>query len=1780
MLALAVMLSLLPGNVAFAADIFDGGDGKSEATAYEIRTLDQLKAFRDDVNGGNGYRNEYIKLVSNIDLQGSKTNQWTPIGNATNKFKGTFDACGYKITGMYIDNSNDYQGFFGYTESGTYNGGSSKYTAVIKNLGVSGTVKGNGYVGSIIARNLGKVINCYSTCTVSGVNDIGGIAGYNADTVEDCYNTGAVSGNEYVGGVAGSNYGSLNRCYNIGKVSGAYSYYTGGVTGVVLDKKYPKNCYYLQGTATGGIEGSDAYGRAEVRSKEQLKEQSKFSGWNFSNTWVMDDERPLLRTNLEATGSDVSPYIISNLAELKTFRDAVNNGNDYAGKAFKLTADIDLNGSETDKWTPIGNAEKNFKGTFDGGGKKIQNLYIDSTEQYQGLFGYVNLGCVKNLSVLGSVKSTAGYAGGIVGYLNNGTVENCTSECTVTGRASVGGIVGIALNTSEIKLCQNKGNVTATDASAGGVVGYASSKTQIINCSNIGNISAVNQKAGGIVGFPFSQDENSAKVEYCYSAGTISAPSDAGGIIGADMIEPNNCYYLGNCAAEGTVLSNTRGTAKPAADFANGAVAYLLQGTQDKLIWGQGVNNDDYPVVTNDESKRMYKVKFMVADGEDSYTEFAAAYTNKGKTVTLPSPQPGDMYNYKWMQTKEADGEIFDATTSVYSDMEVYALTKIEITVEDTNAPSDTLVLHKNKETDIDLNDYVANKSGAEKNFTFSLLSEQKLPDGLELANGKITGIPEKVGIYTVKFNVSNNSEIAMMSLNQNGDELTLTFDVNLEGSGTKDSPYLINDVSEITYFRDKVNSSASYRSSCARLEKDIDMSSASANDVWTPIGREGKAYTGTFDGNGKKISSLGFNATENDMGLFGVISGGTVKNFTVYGAIGITANAGRIGGAVGYAKDGATIDGVSSYIEIDDERTGITDVEKIENRVSHIGGIVGNIEKSIVKNCKYYDNVTIQVGGSVGGIVGIATGGFNNGGSGTGGSTISGCENHGNVTSNGNSAHVGGIAGEADIGTDVKYCINYGKVISGGSDCIGGVVAYSNQNSRIEYCANIGEVTCTSENGGYIGGILGYINNKSFKSLANCYNYGKIVSNTGTENHPGAVVGWSRDITVSVFKNNYWLKDSSSAAYGGNAISDVYVIEDSVFKSGEAAYCLNGKVSNGVWKQNLDTDGEKDELPNFTGASVNYGYINCFSESKTYTNKQVSDTPIEHNYVNGFCTSSGEYQAASYNSTTGYYEISNAGQLYWFAALVNGTLTDIEQNASAKGILKDNIKVNPGTFASDGKYTPEKDENVRTWTPIGTKIYNKYVGTFDGNGKTVSGLYFNDEAGDHIGLFGIIGDGAAVQNVGVINSYFYGKEYVGGVTGKISESGTLTNCYNDSKVGGKDHSIAGVCGEVTTSKGTVKITGCYNGKNGTIQCGGNTSGGVVGNAENTYGTIEISNCCNEAEINGKTWFGGIVGYLRYGSVKNCYNTGNMSGYYSAGGVVGIARDENTIENCYNTGEIKGNRGTGGVIGFIDSFSVKTVSIKNCYNTGNVTWIENDYDFHGLGGIVGSVDFEYGLNITMSNCYNAGAVYDKKYAGAIIGEYYNTDNGTSNLSDCYYLEGSAKDGSNKVQNGIGCATEGSCTEDEQGKTIVKNADAFESGEVAYLLNGTQTEKIWGQKIGTDKYPLLNGEKVEADEYKGENVYRNKIDGFKILMYGACEKNANVVLGSGGTYTVVFADYEDGKLVNAEAVKVTAENAQAVRAAITKNFELGKDDKVMLWKDVSGITPMCETYVVK
>lgn len=455
------------------------------------------------------------------------------------------------------------------------------------------------------------------------------------------------------------------------------------------------------------------------------------------------------------------------------------------------------------------------------------------------------------------------------------------------------------------------------------------------------------------------------------------------------------------------------------------------------------------------------------------------------------------------------------------------------------------------------------------------------------------------------------------------------------------------------------------------------------------------------------------------------------------------------------------------------------------------------------------------------------------------------------------------------------------------------------------------------------------------------------------------------------------------------------------------------------------------------------------------------------HNYNSqGFCTDCDAYQPAVLTTDKydinedgtkdAVYEISNAGQLYWFAGLVNGTLSGVAQNKSANAVLTADIVVNANVLKSDGTLN---EGTFKEWTPIATSA-SPYTGIFDGQNHTISGLYFNQENSYDVGLFGR--NNGKIANAGILDSYFYGTSKVGGMCGN-NYTGTISNCYNTGSVSG-----IGTAGGVSGYNYTGSITNCYN--------TGNVSGssGFVGGVSGINYTGSITDCYNIGSVSGSEGnVGGVNGYNDGGTITNSYNAGSVSGTERYVGGVSGYNDGGTITNCYNVGSVGGSGYVGGVNGWNKGI------ITNCYNTGSVS---------GTGVNVGGVIGRNESNASITNCYYDSTIYTGNAIGANDGTTEKVEGKTTEqfkTGEVAYL----------LQNGqseeIWGQTIGTDTYPVlHGPKVYKSITYMgcnDSSEIASVSYSNEKKDVFGKHNFEDGICRYCGEKLAATVTKGDET---------------------------------------------------------------------------------------------
>ena len=265
-------------------------------------------------------------------------------------------------------------------------------------------------------------------------------------------------------------------------------------------------------------------------------------------------------------------------------------------------------------------------------------------------------------------------------------------------------------------------------------------------------------------------------------------------------------------------------------------------------------------------------------------------------------------------------------------------------------------------------------------------------------------------------------------------------------------------------------------------------------------------------------------------------------------------------------------------------------------------------------------------------------------------------------------------------------------------------------------------------------------------------------------------------------------------------------------------------------------------------------------------------------------------------------------------------------------------------------------------WTAIGAYL-KLFTGSFDGGGHSISGLVIDEPDINYQGMFGGLGEGSLVQNIGLVDVSVTGASNVGGLVGSIT-GGTVHNSYATGSVKGQ-LSVGGLLGNVNAS--TVK-----NSYAEVDVSGNNFLGGLVGTCSQNN-TVQDSYATGNVEGNGSV--GGLIGMLAISTVHNSYATGNVKGSaHQAGGLVGNVLIKTEVHNSYATGNVEGNIHVGGLLG-----NNSTIILRNSHATGNVKGNEQ------VGGLIGA-NFS-----AVHSSYATGNVKGNKNVGGFVGANNNVN---------------------------------------------------------------------------------------------------------------------------------------------------------------------------------------------
>ncbi|KHD37442.1 hypothetical protein NL50_04505 [Clostridium acetobutylicum] len=1336
------------------------------------------------------------------------------------------------VTGDVISKAGDYVGGL----VGVLNGNITK-SYVDNNVNSQGS-----YVGGLAGWLYGNVYQSYAAGSVSGVDDVGGLIAYSSayynnptlNSVQNSFNLKLVKGRNYVGGIQGYDLGSIRsvgdhgyddygwhtlywygdatiqNCYSAGKIiaQGAF----GGLSGTdtIINNSY----YDAISSSCSPLKSADV-----GRLTTAMKQQGNYVGWDFVNTWMLDElksypylqifGKPIgvttgLPTGEVAGGKGTAddPYIISTVQQLQ------NVTNDLRGY-YKLANDIDLKGVD---WTPIGvNSTVPFTGVFDGNGHSIKNLSMNKlgNSTAVGLFGYISGATIKNLK-LDDVNIIGGnYTGAFVGNTvgtNTNTITNCSASGTITAYGNTGGLIGagniVNINNSSssvtIKIVNGDGiNDDNVGGLAGNITGNITNSfatgdviSKIVNNTLDLTLKAGNN-TGGLVGII------SGSITNCYTTNNVNATGNNVGALAGNIASGtiDQCYTTGSVITTGNSVGSLAGITSSVTIQNSFNLAAVTGASNVGGIQGSG----------NATIKYCYSVGKVVGTGTN-----IGGLTGDITSVTINS-------------------SYYDAIASGY----------IPQTTDDVSRITSSM-----KQQDNFLKWEFVNTWAIDEGKSYPYLKSMPKPSGV------VNGLPE--------------GEVA-------------------GGKGTENDPYIINTAQQLeniqcdpgAYYKlgnnidlKGINWTPIGINSNVQFTGTFDGNGYTIENLTT--NRLGTDVTGLFgyvnNGNIKnlKLSNVNIIGRTDTGAIAGSVTGtSTIDNCSADGTI--TAY-GNTGGLVGLAT-GLNITNSNSAVKIT-----IVDGIGLKGEVisgDDVGGIVGNLTGNITNSYATGDVIS-KVGRYTGGLVGGITG------------TISQCYTTNNVTASGEEVGgiVGWLNGTMDqsyaTGSVTSICVQ-GSTTSTGN-CVGGLVGYvysatiknsfstakvsgnsyvggidggSRSGVNINYCYSAGKIIAT---GSYVGGLAGgsaTIVSSYYDGMASGY----VPQNANDISKLTSEMEWQETFKNWEFLNTWGIDEGKSYPYlkevnkpnsvtvvpqngsvGKGTEDDPYIIT-TVQQLEDMKYDLNAhyKLGSDIDLTGISWTPIGNSSAQFTGSFDGDGYsIKNLSMDNPGVNVNglfgyIKDATIKDVVMKNTNILGGDYVGALVANVAGTSTIDGclaidgtiSGGNYVGGLVGYGTGLNISNSSSTVTVTGKNDNVGGLVGSLSGNIT--NCYTIGDVTSDGNNV-GGLLGNITGNitGSYANGNVTSNTANSVGGLAGVLqGEILQSYSTGTIK----GINNVGGLVGSSSSS-TIQDSFNIGDVTGTDY-IGGIQGS-----GSANIKNCYSA--GKITGTGTNVGGLTASTTST----------------------------------------------------------------------------------------------------------------------------------------------------------------------------------------------------------------------------------------------------------------------------------------------------------------------------------------------------------
>ena len=1076
---------------------YSGSGSGTQSDPYRIFYADQLTQLRNFLN----QTDVYFKLMNDIDLtdwlaENYPGQGWQPVGSSSEPFKGILDGNNKTISGFSINRTTtDYVGLFGYVSGAT-----------IKNLTLKGTIKGKGYVGSLMGSGSATVTNYTFEGTVTGTgNYTGGVGGFQNTSSTNLTVTATVSGaNYYTGGIYGRGAGintatftgSVTGSSNVGGLEG-----TGGGTISACVVNGPVKSTNSSATYVGGLIGYASSTTTANNCKQEGIVQGKsytggLVGGSQSNITISSGTHRGNITGTTYTGGIIGGTKSGTLSLSSCYAEGDIVALSYVGGICG-----ELNG-------PAGSGilSCNYWGNIQGSsnlggivGRFLTNYStIDfSTSVSAGTRGDVDTHSKSACFFNTSSPSWRYYSGGNGYYEINGNAQIITSEDVqdwVKGTAEVyyhnassghtmTAPVSVYKNcyerggsaTTIIQNCSAIGNITGTGEYIGGLVGQDIQNTQDYQLSNsktiyyydggsstkalvlkkytlVSGVTNISESyySGNLSGTNYiggiSGNKEGGIVTKCYSSASISGNSKIGGIVGCLQKNDLNTS-VNNLSSNISVCTNITGTSNVGRIYGytdgNFSVAALGTNSENRSMASTQVVVNGVPQTITDNLQNGTAVGVSQLRLMANYVAWGWDFNN---CWTI---QDTESFPYKTWQSAPPtfSGRLISGAT----------------TISGKSIDGGTV--------------YLTTSSG--KNYTATCSG----------SNWSVTVSALHAGETVTAYAATTDKEKSYFS----------TTTVSFLGSGTEDDPYQIASAEDLQ----GINKEGYYK-----IMNDIDLTSwineNSSTAGWVPVGFSGDGFF-NLEGDNHTISGLWVNSTNINIGLFSSLNHATIKNLTVI------TSARKVKGG--------------NYTGILAGRLADTSVENVSVQGtvegnSPVGGILGEASSISLNNCTV--QATLSGGLKIGGVVGC------------GSYILDQCSYSGSISSTTSNACIGGLAGsgsgtyETENGT--KYNIRKCKAdvtisASGTGSRCGGLVG-GDTGAMIVLSKSSGTITATGSDS-YAGGLVGYL---SSGSIMNCYS----TANTSSTLYAAGLVGYNEKSAIT---KCYASGNVNSTYYGAGVI-------------------------------------------------------------------------------------------------------------------------------------------------------------------------------------------------------------------------------------------------------------------------------------------------------------------------------------------------------------------------------------------------------------------------------------------------------------------------------------------------------------------------------------------------------------------------------------------------------------------------------------------------------------------